>query len=113
MTQQAQSTQAERIAGLESEFKTIKELLFKMDAKLDAWNSNYVPRREIDEMFRSRDKEIAGLEEDITDGLAALRNELHAYKQEQSSNKVLWPAWVSAIVSLVAVAVAVIALFQN
>jgi hypothetical protein len=80
----------ERLASVETELKGIKEFLVRLDGKLDAWSNIYVPRQEINEMFRSRDKDIQDL------------------KDNKKDSKYLWVAWVAVAVSIVSLVVTVI-----
>jgi hypothetical protein len=89
------SKNVERLASVETELKSIKEMLARMDGKLEAWHQNYVPRAELNEMFRARDKEI---------------EEIKIAKQESRS---LWPVWVGAAISLAGVITAIVALLNN
>lgn len=84
-----------RMSYLEAELKGIKDYLVRMDGKLDAWQQNYVPRNELGEMFRARDKDI----QDVSSEVDKLRDNL---KEDQRSNKNLWPAWAAVIVSAAA-----------
>ncbi|NDI33238.1 hypothetical protein [Chengkuizengella sediminis] len=55
----------ERLAKLETDIKAMRDLIMNMDSKLDIWNKTFVPRNEINKMFRSRDKEINELTQDM------------------------------------------------
>jgi septation ring formation regulator EzrA len=85
----------ERLATVETELKSIKDYLVRMDGKLDAWQQNYLTRNEAQEMFRARDKELT----DVNQDLDKLRDEI---KQDKQSNKTLWPAWAAVGVSVIA-----------
>lgn len=52
------SDERERLAALEREVTSIKEMLVRMEGKMDAWSQNYVPRAETNEMLRTRDTQI-------------------------------------------------------
>ncbi|UJF36619.1 hypothetical protein [Paenibacillus hexagrammi] len=93
--------EAERLAALEAQINSfdsqlheIKNALLRMDTKLDAWQSTYVPRAEISEMLRSRDEKIIALQQDIAD--------IHDEKQ---ANKQLLPNWVQVGIAIAAVAI--------
>jgi hypothetical protein len=77
-----QTQQAERLARMETELISVKEYLVRMDGKLDAFTNIYVPRQEINEMFRSRDKEIQEL------------------KDSKKDSKTLIAAWAGVIIAL-------------
>ncbi|MDP5276477.1 hypothetical protein [Chengkuizengella axinellae] len=72
----------ERLAKLETEIKAMRDLIMNMDSKLDIWNKTFVPRNEINEMFRSRDKEVNELSQD----LEKIRENV-ANNQQDSSTK--------------------------
>ncbi|NBI28576.1 hypothetical protein [Chengkuizengella marina] len=75
----------ERLAKLEAEIKAMRDLIMKMDNKLDTWNKTFIPRDEINEMFRSRDKEI----NELTQNLEKFR-EGSTTKWEQLWSKSVW-----------------------
>lgn len=52
----------ERLAALEREVLSMKELLMRMDNKMDNWHQNYVPRREIQEKFNVVDMKMAAID---------------------------------------------------
>lgn len=95
--------ESERLASLEAQFAAvdtqlseIKTALLRMDTKLDAWQSTYVPRAEINEMFRSRDEKITLLHQEIID-----------LNEEKKANKQLLPTWTHAAVALIALALSI------
>lgn len=92
----------ERMATMEEQIKQMVQAVNGLTQKLDTWQNNYVPRQELGEMFRSRDEKIGAL----TTELATLRN-------EKNSGKGLWPAWAGVGVSVMAIAVSMIAIFTN
>lgn len=77
----------ERLASVETKLESIEAALIRMDAKLDAWNQNYVPRQEINEMFRARDKELEQI------------------KLNATTNKNILPSWAAVIVAIAAMLV--------
>lgn len=81
---------AERLARVETEVISIKEFMIRFEGKLDAWNNTYVPRQEINEMFRSRDKEIDDL------------------KNSKKDSRNLLVSWASVAVALVAVIISIL-----
>jgi hypothetical protein len=52
-----------KLARVDVQLVGIKESLVKIEAKIDVWGNLYVPRAEINEMFRARDKEIQELKD--------------------------------------------------
>jgi hypothetical protein len=82
--------QVERLARVEQDVLTIKEYMMRMDGKLDAWNNTFVPRQEINEMFRSRDKEIQEL------------------KDSKKSAAAMWVGWAGVAVAVIAIVVTLI-----
>jgi hypothetical protein len=83
-------TEAERLAAMESELQFVKDYLIRIDTKLDAYAETYVPRTEINEMFRARDEQIRELKE-----------------QRQSSHQ-LWPTWLAAIAAVISCLAAIL-----
>lgn len=92
----------ERMATMEEQIKQLVSAVTGLSQDLRNWQTNYVPRQEIGEMFRARDKEI----QDINDELDKLRN-------ERNSNKGVIATWAGVIMSGAAVIVAVIAIITN
>lgn len=82
----------ERMARMEAQVEQMNAVVIRMEAKLDAWATNYVTREESKEMFRARDKEIQEI------------------KDAQTNNKALYASWASVAVAVVAAVVAVLAL---
>lgn len=83
------------------------------------WNqglqTNYVPRQELNEMFRSRDQDIQELRQALDKAanksdIEDIKTTLKELKEDRKSNKALWAAWAGVIVSGSAVVVAIIAL---
>lgn len=71
----------ERLRALEVQISHLIEVNTRLEAKLDAYQTNFVPRAELTEMFRLRDEKIARLEEE--------------FKTKRQN----WPIWVGIIVS--------------
>lgn len=88
----------ERLAAMEAKLATLEGVLMRLEAKLDAWQSNYVPRAEINEMFRARDSHLEQLRVEIKEVRAS-------EEHDRQANKSVWPLWTAAIVSLVALGV--------
>lgn len=95
------SNETERLAALEAQFTAtssqlndIKGAMVRLEAKLDAWQATYVPRIEIQEMFRSRDEKIAALQGEI--------NDIHA---EKAASKQLFPGWAQVAVAVLALVI--------
>jgi hypothetical protein len=85
-----EQNQVERLARVETELGGIKELVVRVDSKLDAWSNTYVPRQEINEMFRSRDKEIQEL------------------KESKKDTRAMWISWVSIAIALAGMVIMII-----
>lgn len=81
----------ERMATLEAKLSTIESLLTKLDDKFDSLNNAYVPRAEIDVLFRQRDDQIA-----------VLKLEIINIRQDKHNNRALLPAWVATVIALIA-----------
>ncbi|NBI29014.1 hypothetical protein [Chengkuizengella marina] len=87
----------ERMAKLEAELKSIRDVVVKMDTKLDTWNKSFVPRPELNEMFKARDKEIDDLNSQIDD-----------LRQDKRNNKSIVPAWAGVVVAFGAMIVTIV-----
>jgi hypothetical protein len=74
-----------KMAKVETDLSNIKELLLDIRGELKGLNQTYVPRMEINEMFRSRDEDIKEI------------------KSSQNSSKQLIVAWAAVIVAIVAI----------
>lgn len=92
----------ERMATMEEQIKQLVGAVNNLTQKLDSWQGNYVPRQELGEMFRSRDKDIQ-----------ELRMELRTVRQEKNNNKLVIVAWAGVVVSVLAVAVSVVAIITK
>lgn len=91
------TTENERMATVETELKQINKLLMKLDEKFDNMNTQYVPRSEIDEKFKSRDEKVILIQADIL-----------SMKANQQTNKSIYPAWAAVIVAILATVMAII-----
>ncbi|MDP5273265.1 hypothetical protein [Chengkuizengella axinellae] len=87
----------ERIAKLEAELKSIRDVVIKMDTKLDTWNKSFVPRPELQEMLKARDKDI----EDI-------KADLNNLRMDKRNNKAIVPAWAGVVVAFGAMIVTIV-----
>lgn len=80
----SETTDAERFARLEERLEGIERVSLRLEAKLDAWQETYVPRTEINEMFRARDEQI------------------HELKDDKKTHRANLPMWVSASAAVIA-----------
>ncbi|ANC77164.1 hypothetical protein ABE65_010270 [Fictibacillus phosphorivorans] len=85
-----ESKDLERLAKLETQLESMGQVMLRLEAKFDAWQTNFLTRVEADEMFRSRDKEIQNVREDLKEA-----------KLDKRSNFALVPAYISLGVSIV------------
>jgi hypothetical protein len=81
----------ERMATMETKLGSIESLLTKLDDKFDNLNNAYVPRSEIDVLFKQRD-----------DRISAIVAEMVVIKQSGHSNRALIAAWAAVIVAILA-----------
>lgn len=56
----------ERLAALETGIKTLNTAITRLEAKIEAWNSAFVPRTEINEALKNRDERLKALEQNQT-----------------------------------------------
>ncbi|WP_371017376.1 hypothetical protein [Pseudalkalibacillus sp. JSM 102089] len=94
-------SQNERIAKLEEQSKghtdhydRLYETMLRMETKLDTYTTNFLPRTEAQEMFRSRDEDI----KENRESLEKLENEI---KNDSRSNKAILPAWFAVAISII------------
>jgi hypothetical protein len=80
----------ERLAKLETQLESMGQVMLRLEAKIDAWQTNFLTRTEADEMFRSRDKEIQSIKE-----------ELKETRNDKRNNFGIIPAYLSLGVSLI------------
>lgn len=92
----------ERLARLEADVLSIKDYMIRLEGKLDAWTSMYVPRQEAYEMFRSRDSQIKDIKDEITE-----------LKENSKSNKAMMVGWFSFAAAAISSLVAIIALYKS
>jgi hypothetical protein len=88
----------ERMVTLETQLGNIERMLLKLDDKFDNMTTVFVPRMEINEMFRQRDAAIATLQQEII-----------SIKSEKQQNKTNAPTWVAAVIAFFAL---IVTLFQ-
>jgi hypothetical protein len=77
-------TEAERMTKYETQLENLVVVVTRMDAKMDAWQANFVSKELLDEKLRSRDEKIERLE------------------QEKTSHKNTLPLWAAAVISAIA-----------
>lgn len=72
-------------AKVEADLSNIKELLLDIKDELRGFNQTYVPRTELNEMFRSRDEQIKEI------------------KENKNASKNLIVSWAAVIVGIIAI----------
>lgn len=92
-------TDAERLTRLEVNMETTMQAVLRMDAKLDAWQAQYVPRAEIGEMFRSRDERLDGMESDFKH-----------LRDEREQARMSLPQWLMALAAAASAVTSIIIL---
>jgi hypothetical protein len=90
----------EKIARLETQIDNLTNIVMRMDAKLDTWQENYVPRKEIYEMFRARDKELADLSERVDKHIDDSNTESKSFKNNL-------PNWIGIIFGFISLLIMV------
>lgn len=100
-----EQNQLERIVTHEAKLEAIELAITRMEAKLDAWVTNFVPRNELSEMFRSRDKEIELLKQDHKELVIKIES-------DKANNKNLWPVWAGVVISFASCVIALLALLK-
>lgn len=100
----------ERLVKVETKVDNIETVAVRMESKLDAWAANYVPRPEMNEMFRARDEQI----ELMRDEIKTMRTEKSTEQlTEKTSSKSNLATWAYVIVSIVTVVISSVALFHK
>jgi chromosome segregation ATPase len=85
--------EAERIASLEARLAGMETVLMRLEAKLDAYQSQFTPRQELYVMLEARDEKIKDLREEIDE-----------LKREKQAHKQAIPNWVSSLIAAGALA---------
>jgi hypothetical protein len=80
----------ERLAKLETQLESMGQVMLRLEAKIDAWQTNFLTRTEAEEMFRSRDKELQSVKEELKEG-----------RNDKRSNFGVIPSYLSLAVSLI------------
>lgn len=110
----------ERLAVVEEQIKQLVTVVNELSSDIKEWQynskENYVPRPELNEMFRSRDRTIEELREAVKTAanksdIAEIKEALKELKEDKKSNLSIFAAWAGVGVSAVAVVVAFIAMF--
>jgi C4-type Zn-finger protein len=83
-----EQSDSERLTRQETRLETIEGVVTRLETKIDAWQTNFVSRELLEEKLERRDERIERLEED------------------KSTDRHLFPVWVSAAISLAALLVA-------
>jgi DNA repair exonuclease SbcCD ATPase subunit len=107
----------ERLAVVEEQIKNLVTAITGLSNDLKNWRKDYVPRQEIQEMFRSRDQDIQEIRDALKGAanksdIAEIKQTLAEMKNDKRSNKALYAAWAGVSVSLVMAAIAIISLFN-
>lgn len=96
----------ERMSRLEVEIESLKELVMKIDAKLDVYASAYVPRQEFSEVIRSRDERISHTHEELQD----FKSE---YKEDTRAAKSLNISYISTFIAAISLVATIVALIKG
>lgn len=96
----------QRLSSLETEVKYIREMLTSMNDKLDLWHQNFVPRHEIDERFKARDKQI----KEVKDEVDKVKGNIQA---DQQTNKKTFPAWANVCIGIAMFVIGLVALLTG
>lgn len=78
-------SEAERMAKFETKLENVVLIVTKMDAKMDAWQANFVSKELLEEKLKARNKEID-----------RLNNVFIRLENEKNSHKSTLPLWVGA-----------------
>lgn len=82
-------TDAERMTKFETQLENLVVVVTRMDAKMDAWQANFVSKELLEEKLKSRDEKIERLE------------------QEKNSYKNNLPFWASVVLAAIAILISV------
>lgn len=77
---------------VETKLEAIETSVQRIESKLDMWNEQYVPRKEIDEKFNTVYTRIRGVEDEQT-----------SMREDMSAKRHNIPMWVSAIAAVIAI----------
>jgi hypothetical protein len=84
-------TEAERVMKIETQVENLVSVVTRMDAKMDAWQANFVSKELLAVELKARDKEITSLNKKFDDITA-----------EKTTSKNITPLWAAAIIAAVA-----------
>jgi anti-sigma-K factor RskA len=82
-------TDAERMTKFETQLENLVTVVTRMDAKMDAWQANFVSKELLAVELKARDKEIERLE------------------QEKTSYKNNLPFWASVVLAAIAIFISI------
>jgi len=82
-------TESERMTKLETQLENLVAVVTRMDAKMDAWQANFVSKELLDEKLRARDERITRLE------------------NEKTSHKNSLPLWAAAIIAAISLIISI------
>lgn len=109
----------ERLAVVEEQIKQLEMVIGDLRNDIKEWQKKsedvYIPRQELTEMFRSRDRSISELREALKaaanqSDIADIKNSLKELKDENARKRPLYAAWAGVGVSAIAVIVTIITL---
>ncbi|TCN27184.1 hypothetical protein [Mesobacillus foraminis] len=112
----------ERLAVVEEQIKQLEVVISDLRNDIREWQKKsegvYIPRQELTEMFRSRDRSISELRESLKSAanqsdIVDIKNSLKELKDENASKRPLYAAWAGVGVSALAVIVTIITLIAG
>lgn len=87
----------ERLTRLETKLENIENFLIRLEAKMDAREQHYVTREVMDEKLKR-----------LEDKCETLQKALNQISLDKQTNKTIFPSWISNVVGLGALIVAVL-----
>lgn len=102
-------SEAERMTKFETQLENLVTVVTRMDAKMDAWQANFVSKELLDEKLKARDNEnvrlnneIQKLEKDKAD-----KDDIERIEKEKASYKSNLPFWAAVGLSALAIIISI------
>lgn len=96
------NSEIERLTKLETQIESLLQLVIRLEAKLDARESNFVSKEILNEKLRLQENRIDNLQ-----------NEIKKVQNEKQASKQILPQWVATVASYGALILALYAYFAN
>jgi cob(I)alamin adenosyltransferase len=96
MANEYTEAERERIVIHDTKLENIEMVILRLEAKVDAWQANFVSKEILEEKLKIRDEKIDRLEKEID-----------RLEKEKTSHKNNLPLWVASIVASISLIVSI------